>query len=441
MNNKLSLTEVSNSLGVSKAIVKGWEKSGKLIPELINNEPFYNTEDLLKFDVFKELNNSQWESELKIKPTIPYSSIELFAGAGGLALGLEQAGFEVALLNELDKAAGKTLQANRPNWNVAVGDISELSLTEFAGQIDFLSGGFPCQAFSYAGNKQGFGDTRGTLFFEFARLIDEVKPRVFLGENVRGLLNHDEGRTLETIKHKINEIGYTLIDLNVLKAIYFKVPQKRERLFLVGVRNDLLSEELKFNWPSKYNRVMTVRDALKKGELFNCDVPLSDGQKYPARKKEILDMVPPGGYWRDLPDDIQQEYMKKSYFLGGGKTGMARRLSMDEPSLTLTCAPAQKQTERCHPEETRPLTVREYARIQTFPDNWLFSGSMTNQYKQIGNAVPVNLARAVGSSLITLLNAIEQSSPRTSQYVIPQLNKDPEQMNFLWEKRAKYKTS
>ena len=175
--------------------------------------------------------------------------------------------------------------------------------------------------------------------------------------------------------------------------------------------------------------------------MFNCNVPSSEGQKYPERKKEILDLVPAGGYWRDLPENIQIEYMKKSYYLGGGKTGMARRLSWDEPSLTLTCSPAQKQTERCHPSETRPLTVREYARIQTFPDDWLFSGSLTNQYKQIGNAVPVNLANAVGNSLITLLNNIETVFPRDNTYKIPELNKTPQQMNFLWEKRAIYKTN
>lgn len=149
-----------------------------------------------------------------------------------------------------------------------------------------------------------------------------------------------------------------------------------------------------------------MKDALKKGDLYNCDVPKSQGMKYPKRKTEILSQVPEGGYWRDLPEDLQREYMMKSYFLGGGKTGMARRLAWNEPSLTLTCSPAQKQTERCHPEETRPLTVREYARIQTFPDDWSFSGPMSAQYKQIGNAVPTNLAFAVGRSLIRLLNDI-----------------------------------
>ena len=154
-----------------------------------------------------------------------------------------------------------------------------------------------------------------------------------------------------------------------------------------------------------------MRDALKKGDLFDSDVPISEGQKYPSRKAEILSQIPEGGYWRDLPDDLQREYMKKSYFLGGGKTGMARRLAWEEPSLTLTCAPAQKQTERCHPGETRPLTVREYARVQTFPDRWKLCGPLTAQYKQIGNAVPVNLAYAVARSLVRLLNDIENLKP------------------------------
>ncbi|NJK85845.1 MAG: DNA (cytosine-5-)-methyltransferase, partial [Bacteroidales bacterium] len=130
----------------------------------------------------------------------------------------------------------------------------------------------------------------------------------------------------------------------------------------------------------------------------------SEGQKYPKSKREILALVPEGGYWRDLPLDIQKMYMGGSFYLGGGKTGMARRMSWNEPSLTLTCSPAQKQTERCHPEETRPFTVREYARIQTFPDEWKFSGSISQQYKQIGNAVPVNMAREIGFSIINFLN-------------------------------------
>ena len=149
---------------------------------------------------------------------------------------------------------------------------------------------------------------------------------------------------------------------------------------------------------------MTLRDAFYKGDLYDSDVPASEGQSYPEKKRQVLAMVPMGGDWRDLPVDVQKEYMGKSFYLGGGKTGMARRLSLDEPSLTLTCAPAQKQTERCHPVETRPLSIREYARIQTFPDEWAFAGNISSQYRQIGNAVPVNLAAAVGRSIIRMFN-------------------------------------
>lgn len=330
------------------------------------------------------------------------SSIELFAGAGGLALGLEKAGFEAVLFNEVDKHACQTLRQNRPNWHILEQDISTVDFHSYRDKVDFLSGGFPCQAFSYAGKGEGFNDIRGTMFFEFARAIKEINPKVILGENVKGLLNHDKGRTLATIKQTLTELGYRVIEPKVLNAVNFRVPQKRERIFIVGVREDL-ADNADFVWPTPYHRPMTMTDALKAGELFDCDVPMSDGQIYPEHKRAVLDLVPQGGCWRDLPDEVARAYMKKSYFLGGGRTGMARRLGWHEPSLTLTCSPAQNQTERCHPDETRPLRVREYARIQTFPDDWQFAGSLSQRYKQIGNAVPVNLAYAMGVQLRQLL--------------------------------------
>ena len=199
----------------------------------------------------------------------------------------------------------------------------------------------------------------------------------------------------------LDEIGYNVVPFQVLKAINYNVPQKRERLILVGIRKDISA---KYEYPEPSNKIYNLKDALKKGELFDCDVPDSVGAKYPKSKKDVLDLVPQKGYWRDLPINVQKEFMGGSYFLGGGKTGMARRIGWDEPCLTLTCSPAQKQTERCHPEETRPFTVREYARIQTFPDDWQFEGSLAQQYKQIGNAVPVNLGKEVGFSIVKFLN-------------------------------------
>ena len=384
-----SVSEVADILSVSKETLRRWDVSGKLVPQRhpINNYRVYNAQQLMQFEEANLMLNSVWEQEYETAPIRAYNSIELFAGAGGLAIGLEKAGFNEVLLNEWDKDACKTLRLNRPNWNVVEGDVAQVDFTPYLGQIDFLSGGFPCQAFSYAGKKLGFGDTRGTLFHQFARAIKETQPRVFLGENVRGLLAHDNGKTLGTIIKVLEDLGYDIIPPKVLKAVFYMVPQKRERLFIVGIRKDLKMADA-WNWPHPFKRIMTMRDGLKKGILYDSDCPISEGQQYPEKKKRVMEMVPPGGYWRDLPDEVQRDYMKASYFLGGGKTGMARRMSWDEPCLTLTCAPAQKQTERCHPEETRPLTVREYARIQTFPDDWKFAGTLTSQYKQISERHP-----------------------------------------------------
>lgn len=399
-----SVNILADILSQSKSTISSRIKRGELIP--CSSSGSIPLDQVLDYPEIQTMITSQWDEEHSIKPKRTYNLVELFAGAGGLAIGLEQAGLKSIFLNEIDKHACNTLRYNRPSWNIVEGDISKIDFTKIEETVDILTGGFPCQAFSYAGKSLGFEDTRGTLFFEMARAIKETQPKVFMAENVKALFTHDEGRTLDTIKKIIDELGYELIEPRVLKAIFFKVPQKRERLILVGIRKDL-ADKAKFHWPSPYMRVMTIRDALYKGELYDTDVPESPGQEYPERKKQIMNEVPQGGYWRDLPDELQREYMQKSYFLGGGKTGMARRLSLDEPSLTLTTSPAQKQTERCHPIETRPLQVREYARIQTFPDNWEFQGSKNAAYKQIGNAVPVNMARAIGHSLVRLLNDIE----------------------------------
>ncbi len=403
MNKKLlTLSEVADMLSVSKETLRRWDTSGKLVSvrHPINDYRMYKVSDLKKFEQLGFLFDGK-PSEKKVKPNKKYKTIELFAGAGGLALGLEESGLDCVLLNEIDKNACQTLRTNRPKWNVVEGDVSKLDFKKFKGQIDVLTGGFPCQAFSYAGKKLGFEDARGTLFYEFARAVKEIKPSIAVGENVRGLLTHEKGQTLAGMISILEELGYKVVPPQVLKAIFYNVPQKRERLLIVAIRKDL---KIDFEFPAPNKKILTIKDALKKGVLFDKDVPKSEGQKYPKDKADVMKLVPPGGYWRDLPLPIQKSYMKQSFYLGGGKTGMARRMSWDEPSLTLTCAPAQKQTERCHPDETRPFTVREYARIQTFPDDWEFSGSVTSQYKQIGNAVPVNLAKALGQQIIKALN-------------------------------------
>ncbi|WP_459841621.1 DNA (cytosine-5-)-methyltransferase [Halanaerocella petrolearia] len=327
----------------------------------------------------EEPNYNKDKSDIKV--------LELFAGAGGLSLGLEQAGLDTVGFVEVDDDCCKTLKNNRPGWNVIHKDIRKVDFTKFSSnQIDVVTGGFPCQAFSDAGKKLGFEDTRGTLFFEFARAVKEIKPKVFVAENVPGITRHDGGKTLETILNVLSDFGYD-VKYKKLNAVNYFVPQKRKRVFIVGTL-----PEVSFEFPEPFNTVVTIREALK-----NC--PESDGVEYSNNREQVYRQVPPGGYWRDLPEEVQKEFMGKSYYSGGGRTGIARRMSWDEPALTLMASPAQKRTERIHPEETRPFTVREYARLQTFPDEWDFEGSTRSKYKQIGNAVPVKLAYFIGNSI------------------------------------------
>lgn len=410
----ISENNLAALIGTSNRTVQTWGKNGLYPFHQQNGAWGFDMEELKSIPEVKAMLQSNWEAESAVTPVRQFNSIELFAGGGGLALGMSLAGFHHVLLNEFETAACKTLKTNKPEWNVIEGDVRHIDFTPLRGKIDFLSGGFPCQAFSYAGKGAGFNDTRGTLFFELARAVKEIQPKVFMGENVKGLISHENGRTFETIKNTIAELGYTLVEPRVLRAIMYQVPQKRERLILIAIRNDI-AQNVEFHWPTPYHEVLTLRDALYKSVIYENDVPVSEGAQYPEKKKRVLAMVPQGGDWRNLPEEVAKDYMGGSWLLGGGKTGMARRLSLDEPSLTLTCSPCQKQTERCHPLETRPLSVREYARIQTFPDNWVFQGSMSDKYKQIGNAVPVNLAWAVGRSLIRLFNDIQRIMPENTQ--------------------------
>ncbi len=324
-------------------------------------------------------------------------SIELFGGGGGLALGLEQAGIENVAVVEFNHDACDTLRKNRPDWNVIEDDVHNVDFSKYRDKVPFVSGGAPCQSFSYAGKRLGFGDTRGTLFSEFARCIKEVNPKMFMFENVRGLISHDKGRTFETIKHTFEGLGYQ-VQYQILNACYYGVGQKRERLVMIGIRNDMV-DKISFEYPKPDAEWTTLRQALK-------DCPASEGQTYSKNKFDVMKLVPAGGCWVDLPEDVAKSYMGKSYYSGGGRRGMARRISWDEPCLTLTTSPSQKQTERCHPEETRPFTVREYARIQSFPDDWDFCGTVGSKYKQIGNAVPVELAHRVGVQIVKALKKV-----------------------------------
>lgn len=321
---------------------------------------------------------------------MPYTFIEVCSGCGGMSSGFMKAGFTPLLLNEIDKTCCQTLRTNHPNVTINNEDMRKLDLSSYQGKVDVLMGGVPCQSFSQAGKRKGLDDDRGGLIMRFKEMVDVVKPKVFVVENVKGLVSHEGGATLRKIIEDFSSSEKYIIKFKVLNAMNYEVPQKRERIIIVGVRKDIGKD---YSFPLPVEKRLVLKDVL-------VDCPESSGYKYPEKKLKIMRLIPQGGCWIDLPETIQKEYMGKSLKSGGGKRGIARRLSMNEPSLTLTTSPCQKQTERCHPTETRPLTVREYARIQTFPDSYSFSGSMAQQYKQIGNAVPVMLAYHIALSVL-----------------------------------------
>ena len=395
-----SVTAAAQALGVSADTIRRWSKLGLIKSTQDKNQKrMFNLAELHRLR--RKLNGEGDSTDYQIlradETFDDATCIDLFAGAGGTALGFSNAGINHVLLNEFDKNAAQALKDNSDahglNWVIDDRDVHDVEFSPY--QAEIMQAGFPCQAFSYAGKSKGFEDTRGTLFFEFARAIHVVQPKIAIGENVRGLERHDGGRTLKTMLAALDDLGYR-VNYKILRAQYLDVPQKRERLIIFAVRKDL---DCPILFPKERDYFISLKQALE-----GC--PDSEGQEYPEKKRKVMERVPEGGCWRDLPDDVAREYMGGSYHLSGGRTGMARRLSWDQPSLTLTCAPAQKQTERCHPSETRPLKVREYARIQTFPDDWSFSGSLANQYKQIGNAVPVNLGYHVGRCVLASLGYI-----------------------------------
>ena len=323
-----------------------------------------------------------------------YKYLEVCSGCGGLSNGFEKAGLVSHTLIEIDKNCIKTLQKNFKNCNIIHDDMKNIDYSEYKGIIDIVVGGIPCQSFSIAGKREGLSsENKGGLFYDFHRALKEIEPPMFMIENVEGLKNIEKGETLKLMVSKLSKLGYNVV-YSVLNSVDYEVPQKRKRLIIIGTKYGTV-----FEFPEKIDTVLTMHDALH-------NVPDSKGVEYNEKKKKVMELVPQGGCWIDLPEDVKIEYMGNSLNSGGGKRGIARRLGWDEPSLTLTTSPCQKQTERCHPDETRPLRTREYARIQTFPDTFVFEGSVGSIYKQIGNAVPCQLAYHIGKQIIKCLDEL-----------------------------------
>ena len=314
--------------------------------------------------------------------------IEVCAGAGGMSKGFMDSGLEPELLNDIITDCCKTLERNHPYVQVINKSMVDLDLSEYKN-IPLLCGGVPCQAFSQAGNRKGLNDPRGELILKFIEMIKTIEPKIFLIENVKGLTTHNKGETFTSLLTQMKELNYN-INYKVINATDYEVPQKRERIIIIGLNKAFLkSPDYLFEFPSLCEKKVLLKDVLS-------DVPESLCAKYPPNKIDLFKKIGQGQCWTALPIEEQKAYLGKSFESGGGKRGILHRLSMEKPSLTLLCTPSQKQTERCHPLEERPLSVREYARIQTFPDDYIFEGNMSSQYKQIGNAVPVRLAYHLG---------------------------------------------
>lgn len=357
-------------------------------------------------------------------------AVELFAGAGGLSIGLENAGFTVAIANEIEKDFATTFALNHPSTKVINKDIHEVDFAEEIKQlgiskIHLLSGGPPCQGFSTVGSKNE-KDPRNSLFFEFLRAVAELKPNYILFENVSGFKKMYSGYAYLTLLKELAVLGYET-NSAVLESSCFGLPQKRQRTIIIGWKKGLVKVELPSPTHSdkpdlfSHNKKLTLMDAisdlpeLSVGESkdYYKTEPQNEFQKkmrknsvtltehnaanYGEKMQEILSLIPFGGSVDDLPERLRpKSYFKNTY----------SRLLPDHPTPTITRNFGTPSSSRCvHPFQNRALSTREGARLQGFPDNYKFYGSKISKNLQIGNAVPPIFGEIIAREIIKSINA------------------------------------
>ncbi|HEY2496167.1 MAG TPA: DNA cytosine methyltransferase [Candidatus Angelobacter sp.] len=354
-------------------------------------------------------------------------SLSLFSGALGLDLGLEAAGFSLRLALEKDRAAVETIRLNKPTLPVidrSIIGVSAKQILEASGlksdEVTLISAGPCCQSFSTAGKRRSVKDPRGDLFFDFCRIVEEIRPRFFVMENVKGMLSaavrhrplnergpgfpllmreEQLGSGLDLIREKLSSLGYYVI-FGLLNAADFGVPQKRWRVFFIGSRD---GEELTFPLPTHCSPDLCEKTELLPWKTLKSElsgVKSSKWCEFTDDRRNLLRQLKAGQNWTHLPKRLHRKALGAAADSWGGRVGFCRRLSWDEPSPTLTTAPDGRATTLCHPSKLRPLSVEEYAALQAFPPSWQFSGSVRQQYMQIGNAVPLGLGAAVGKSIM-----------------------------------------
>lgn len=326
-----------------------------------------------------------------------YKYIDLFAGAGGMSLGFDKAGFENVLAVEYDECFAETYKFNFPDHNLRVEDIKNISndeIKEIIGnnKIDVIIGGPPCQGFSIAGRigRNFIDDERNQLFKEFVRFVNVIKPKIFVMENVAALKTHNKGKTIEEIVNEFKNVGYT-VKYDVLNAVNYGVPQQRRRIFIIGT----LDENNKFEFPKKTNKYITIEEALKglpelkSGETSN--IPNHNAMHHSKQMLEKMSYVKDGGNRNDIPEEIRPK---------SGDIRKYIRYNSKEPSICIT----GDMRKVFHFNQNRALTGRELARIQTFPDNFIFKGNAGKVQQQIGNAVPPKLAFQIANSVKEVLD-------------------------------------
>lgn len=388
-----------------------------------------------------------------IKPK-KYRVLSLFSGGMGLDLGLERTGrFEIVGCIEKEAAFCDTIRQNREQGRLSAdlqvlqADMSQIDPEEALKEmgippssIDVIVGGPPCQSFSTAGRRGTIQDPRGTLLWDFLRFVSYVEPKIFLMENVRGLLSaalkhrpiaerpakggpplteeEEPGSVVRLFAKDLAQVngGYHL-DIFEVNAVNYGAPQLRERALFIGNkyghfidfpapthgRNESEEPQESLFSTTKLMPWRTLRDALE--GLVDPNPEIMD---FSPRKKKFLEMVPEGSNWRSLPEDVQKESMGNAWHAKGGRSGWWRRLTFDLPCPTLVTMPNHASTALCHPHETRALSIREYARIQEFPDDWCFSGTLSKQYAQVGNAVPARLGQVAGEVIAGELDNLKE---------------------------------
>jgi DNA (cytosine-5)-methyltransferase 1 len=352
-------------------------------------------------------------------------ALSFFSGAMGLDLGMKNGGIEALLACEFIKACRETIYTNNPNIGL-IGDINRydsktiLSMAKIpAGRkVDIIFGGPPCQAFSTAGQRRAFNDERGNVFLRYLQIAKEIAPTYIVIENVRGLLSapFPYGNSTEPVKggafrivlDRLTEMGYS-VSFNLYNAANFGAPQVRERMVIIAKKG---KKRVPYLVPTNSeNGAFGLAPWVTMGEAVEgIEGIVQHFVSFPEKRLKYFRMLSEGQYWKNLPLNVQKEAMGRSFELGGGKTGFYRRTTFSKPSPTLVTSPTMPATDLCHPTEDRPLSVEEYKAIQGFPLNWKICGKIEDQYKQIGNAVPIRLGEAIAKTILDDMNGVNQDS-------------------------------